>query len=69
MEADMPLGVAKYLRHLATRCARIANDTDDRYVAKELVIISDELVERARALELASGAAAQAEASASYVSR
>jgi hypothetical protein len=47
----MPLAVAEYLRHLATRCSRMSRDCTDPVVIKELVIISVELVERAETLE------------------
>ncbi len=47
----MPIAVAEYLRHLATRCSRIARDTKDSVVTKELEIISFELVEKAGELE------------------
>jgi hypothetical protein len=47
----MPLHIAQYLRHLATRCSRVSRDCNDPLVAKELVIISVELVEKAAALE------------------
>jgi hypothetical protein len=47
----MPLNVALYLRHLATRCSRMSRDCNDPVVTKELVIISIELVEKAAALE------------------
>ena len=47
----MPLAVAQYLRHLATRCTRMSRDSHDPLISKELEIISVELVERAAALE------------------
>ena len=47
----MPLSVAEYLRHLSVRCARIARDCHDPAIAKELEIISFELVEKAQHLE------------------
>jgi hypothetical protein len=47
----MPLAVAQYLRHLATRCSRMSRDCNDKVTSKELVIISVELVEKAEALE------------------
>jgi hypothetical protein len=47
----MPLAVAEYLRHLATRCSRMSRDCTDPVVSKELVIISVELVEKAEVLE------------------
>ena len=47
----MPLQVAEYLRHLAVRCSRLSRDCYDSLVAKELEIISVELVERAEMLE------------------
>jgi hypothetical protein len=47
----MPLQVAEYLRHLAVRCSRLSRDCYDPLVAKELEIISVELVERAETLE------------------
>jgi hypothetical protein len=47
----MPLAVAQYLRHLATRCSRMSRDCNDKVISKELVIISVELVEKAEALE------------------
>jgi hypothetical protein len=47
----MPLAVAQYLRHLATRCSRMSRDCTDQVVSKELVIISVELVEKAETLE------------------
>jgi len=47
----MPLAVAEYLRHLATRCSRMSRDCTDPVVSKELVIISVELVEKAETLE------------------
>lgn len=47
----MSLAVAQYLRHLATRCSRMSRDSTDAVVAKELVIISVELVEKAEMLE------------------
>lgn len=47
----MPLAVAQYLRHLATRCSRMSRDSTDRIVSKELVQISVELIEKAEILE------------------
>jgi hypothetical protein len=47
----MSLQVAEYLRHLAVRCTRLSRDCHDSLVAKELEIISQELVERAEMLE------------------
>jgi hypothetical protein len=47
----MSLAVAQYLRHLATRCSRMSRDSNDPVIAKELVIISVELVEKAETLE------------------
>jgi len=47
----MPLAVAQYLRHLATRCSRMSRDCTDQVIGKELVQISVELVERAEVLE------------------
>lgn len=47
----MPLSVAEYLRHLSVRCARIARDCYDPAIAKELEIISFELVDKAQHLE------------------
>jgi hypothetical protein len=47
----MPPSVAEYLRHLATRCSRMARDTTDRVVTKELETISVELIEKAEELE------------------
>jgi hypothetical protein len=47
----MPIAVAEYLRHLATRCSRIARDTKDRMVTMELEVISVELIEKAEELE------------------
>jgi len=47
----MPSSIVEYLRHLATRCSRIAGDTRDAVVTKELEIISVELVEKAAELE------------------
>ena len=47
----MPLAVAQYLRHLATRCSRMSRDCTDRVVSKELIQISVELVEKAVTLE------------------
>ena len=47
----MPLAVAQYLRHLATRCSRMSRDCTDQVISKELVIISVELVEKAETLE------------------
>jgi hypothetical protein len=47
----MPLALAEYLRHLATRCSRMSRDCNDQVTSKELVIISVELVEKAEALE------------------
>jgi hypothetical protein len=47
----MPLALAEYLRHLATRCSRMSRDCNDPLISKELEIISVELVERAEALE------------------
>jgi hypothetical protein len=47
----MPLALAEYLRHLATRCSRMSRDCNDPVISKELVIISVELVEKAQALE------------------
>jgi hypothetical protein len=47
----MPLRVAEYLRHLSTRCTRLARDCYDPAVTKELEIISIELVEKAQNLE------------------
>jgi hypothetical protein len=49
----MPLALAEYLRHLATRCSRLSRDSHDPVVSKELEIISIELVEKAVALEAA----------------
>jgi hypothetical protein len=43
----MPLAVAEYLRHLATRCSRMSRDCADQVTGKELVQISVELVEKA----------------------
>src|ERR1700728_3926335 len=47
----MPLAVAQYLRHLATRCSRMSRDCTDQGISKELVIVSVELVEKAEPLE------------------
>jgi hypothetical protein len=47
----MPLAIAEYLRHLATRCSRMSRDCHDPVVSKELVIISVELVEKAVAVD------------------
>ena len=47
----MPLAVAQYLRHLATRCSRMSRDCTDRVISRELVQVSVELVERAEELE------------------
>jgi hypothetical protein len=47
----MPLAIAEYLRHLATRCSRMSRDCHDQVVSKELEIVSVELVEKAEALE------------------
>jgi hypothetical protein len=47
----MPLALAEYLRHLATRCSRMSRDCNDPVTSKELVIISAELVEKAEAFE------------------
>jgi len=47
----MPLVIAEYLRHLATRCSRMSRDCHDQVVSKELQIVSVELVEKAEALE------------------
>jgi hypothetical protein len=47
----MPLALAEYLRHLATRCSRMSRDCNDPVISKELVIISVELVEKAEAFE------------------
>ena len=47
----MPVALAEYLRHLATRCSRMSRDCTDPVTSKELEIISIELVERAEALE------------------
>jgi hypothetical protein len=47
----MPLALAEYLRHLATRCSRMSRDCNDPVTSKELVIISVELVEKAEAFE------------------
>jgi len=47
----MPLALADYLRHLATRCSRMSRDCKDPVISKELVIISVELVEKAEAFE------------------
>jgi hypothetical protein len=47
----MPLAVAQYLRHLATRCSRMSRDCTDQVTSKELVQISVELVEKAETLE------------------
>jgi hypothetical protein len=47
----MPLALAEYLRHLATRCSRMSRDCTDAVTSKELEIISIELVEHAEALE------------------
>jgi hypothetical protein len=46
----MPLAVAQYLRHRATRCSRMSRDCTDQVIGKELVQISVELVERAEVL-------------------
>ena len=47
----MPLTVVQYLRHLATRCSRMSRDCHDQTIAKELVTISVELVDKAVELE------------------
>jgi hypothetical protein len=47
----MPIAVAQYLRHLATRCSRMSRDCHDPLIAKELEIISFELVEKAEEVE------------------
>jgi hypothetical protein len=47
----MPLALAEYLRHLATRCSRMSRDCNDPMIGKELEIVSVELVEHAEALE------------------
>jgi hypothetical protein len=47
----MPLVIAQYLRHLATRCSRMSRDSHDPVMSKELEIISVELVEKAQELE------------------
>jgi len=47
----MPLALAEYLRHLATRCSRMSRDCNDPVIGKELEIVSVELVERAETLE------------------
>jgi hypothetical protein len=47
----MPLALAEYLRHLATRCSRMSRDCNDPVTSKELVIISVELIEKAEAFE------------------
>jgi hypothetical protein len=47
----MPLALAEYLRHLATRCSRMSRDCSDPVTSKELVIMSVELVEKAQAFE------------------
>ncbi len=47
----MPVAVAEYLRHLATRCSRMSRDCTDQVTGKELVQISVELVEKAEILE------------------
>ena len=47
----MPIALAEYLRHLATRCSRMSRDCTDAVTSKELEIISIELVEHAEALE------------------
>jgi len=47
----MPRAIAAYLRHLATRCHRIASDSDEQHTAKELELISLELIEKARDFE------------------
>jgi hypothetical protein len=49
----MPVALAEYLRHLATRCSHMSRDCSDPVTGKELEIISVELVERAEALEAA----------------
>jgi hypothetical protein len=48
----MPLAVAQYLRHLATRSSRMSRDCTDQVTSKELVQISVELIERAEELEV-----------------
>jgi len=47
----MPLAVAAYFRHLATRCSRMSRDCTDPVIGKELVQISVELVEKAETIE------------------
>ena len=47
----MPLAVAEYLRHLATRCSRMSRDSTDQAISKELVQISVDLVEKAETIE------------------
>jgi hypothetical protein len=47
----MSVQVAEYLRHLAVRCTRLSRDCYDPLVAKELELVSVELVEQAEALE------------------
>jgi hypothetical protein len=47
----MPVAVAEYLRHLATRCSRMSRDCTDQVIGKELEQISVELVEKAEILE------------------
>jgi len=48
----MSLAVAEYLRHLATRCSRMSRDCHDGVIAKELVALSVELVDKAAEVEL-----------------
>lgn len=44
----MPLEIAHYLRHLATRCSGLSRDAGDAVLSEELVIISVKLVEKAQ---------------------
>jgi hypothetical protein len=51
LDEAMPVALAEYLRHLATRCSRMSRDCTDRVISKELEVISVELVEKAVELE------------------
>jgi hypothetical protein len=45
------VGIAAYLRNLAVRCNRIARDCPDPHTHDQLASISEELADKAEALE------------------
>jgi hypothetical protein len=47
----MQTGIVAYLRNLAARCSKIANDCSDPQIKESLGAISVELAEKAKALE------------------